>query len=75
LSDTGGQELILRCPACGRSFAVTLPPPATKELTVMCSACDHRLSTDEILDAMASSLNDLVEQTRSKLSGKTPGKS
>lgn len=76
MSDTGGQALILRCPACKQTFAVTLPPSASKDLALVCGVCRHRLSTDEILDAMAASLNDLLEQTRSRLAGRTPpGKS
>ncbi len=75
MSDTqSGQELILHCPACEQPFAVRMSAPAPKELVMVCGACDHRLSTDEILDAMASRLNDLLEQTRSRLSGSTPGK-
>jgi predicted Zn finger-like uncharacterized protein len=74
MSDTGSEALTLRCPACKQSFAVTLAKPAPKELAIVCESCNHRLSTDEILDAMASSLNDLLEQTRSRLSGGTTGK-
>lgn len=76
MSDTGGQELLLRCPACKQSFAAALPTSELKDLAIVCGACSHRLSTDEILDAMAASLNDLLEQTRNRLAGKTPpGKS
>jgi hypothetical protein len=70
----GGQSLMLRCPACRRQFAFAIPSAASKDLWIVCGLCDHRLSTDEILNATAESLNDLVEQTRSRLSGGTPGK-
>jgi predicted Zn finger-like uncharacterized protein len=74
MSDTGSQALILRCPACKLPFAVTLPQSESKDLAVVCSACNHRLGTDQILDAMAASLNDLLEQTRSRLASRTPDK-
>jgi predicted Zn finger-like uncharacterized protein len=71
MSGTGdGRDLMLRCPACERTFAVGVPQAPVKDLSVICGACRHRLSTDEILDAMAASLNDLLDQTRSRLTDK-----
>jgi hypothetical protein len=73
MSDTegGSQSLMLGCPACKQQFPFAMPSSGAKDLSIVCSACDHRLSTDEILNAMASSLNDLVDQTRSRLAGKS----
>jgi hypothetical protein len=39
---------------------------------VSCTACEHLFTTDEMLHAMATSLNELLEQARNKIAGKKP---
>lgn len=71
-------DLELTCPACDQRFGIVTTALDPKELRVICSACQHTLNADEILYAMAMSLNDLLDKTRDRLTDRldeTPDKS
>lgn len=60
-------DLDLRCPACEQRFGVSLSMLNPQDLRIACSGCAHTLSPDEILNAMAVSLNELLDKTRDRL--------
>ena len=65
-------DLILRCPACALRFGVTLAGRGPQTAHVDCTACGHAFTTEEMLAAMAESLNELIALARGKLSGLKP---
>lgn len=67
---TGG-ALTLQCPACDARFGVSLEGRGPENVHVTCTACGHLFTTDEMLIAMAASLNDLLDLTRDKLTPKS----
>jgi predicted Zn finger-like uncharacterized protein len=68
-SDADRGALMLRCPTCGTRFGVSLEGRGPENAHVACTACGHLLTTDEMLQAMTESLNDLLELARTRLSG------
>jgi predicted Zn finger-like uncharacterized protein len=72
MSEPGSGELTLICPACGTRFGVSLEGRGPQNVHVSCTACEHLFTTDEMLHAMATSLNELLEQARNKISSKKP---
>ena len=66
-------DLELLCPSCDQRFGVSMAGLNPQAPRVVCGHCAHMLSPDEILNAMAASLNDLLDQTRDRLTG-VPGK-
>lgn len=70
-SEPTSGALTLRCPNCGERFGVTLEGRGPDNAHVACTACAHVFTTDEMLFAMAASLNDLLDLARTKLSDKT----
>lgn len=68
-----GDDLTLTCPACGARFGVAAPAPDTQSVRIDCSVCGHTLSAEEMLNAMAASLNDLLEQARDRILGDDRG--
>ena len=67
MSEPASGELTLICPACGMRFGVSLEGRGPQNVHVSCTACNHTLTTDEMLHAMATSLNELLEQARNKI--------
>lgn len=68
----GSGDLILRCPACDGRFGVTLEGRGPQNAHVDCTACGHHFTTEEMLAAMAESLNDVMALARDKLAGFKP---
>jgi predicted Zn finger-like uncharacterized protein len=60
-------DLELMCPACNQRFGIVTAALDPQTLRVVCTACDHTLDADEILFAMAVSLDDLLDKTRDQL--------
>lgn len=69
-SDTSG-TLTLLCPTCSTRFGVSLEGRGPQNAHVTCTACGHLFTTDEMLMAMAESLNDLLDLARTKLTPKS----
>jgi len=69
-SEPTSAALTLLCPTCGARFGVTLEGRGPENAHVTCTACAHVFTTDEMLQAMAASLNDLLDLARTKLSRK-----
>lgn len=65
-------DLILRCPACAARFGVTPEGRGPHNVHVDCTACGHVFTTEEMLQAMRESLNDLIALTRDKLARLKP---
>lgn len=65
----GGGDLTLRCPACDGRFGVTLEGRGPDKAHVDCTACGHHFTTEEMLTAMAESLNDVIALARDRLAG------
>lgn len=65
----GGGELILECPICTARFPVTLEGRGPDSAHVKCTGCGHTLTTDEMLLAMAASLNEMLDKARDRLGG------
>lgn len=70
VSGTSG-NLTLLCPTCGERFGVSLDGRGPQNAHVTCTACGHLFTTDEMLMAMAASLNDLLDLARTKLTPKS----
>lgn len=69
-SESTGGVLTLLCPACGTRFGVTLEGHGPENAHVSCTTCAHVFTTDEMLSAMAASLNELLDLARTRLSHK-----
>lgn len=65
-------DLMLRCPACATRFGVTLEGRGPENVHVDCTACGHLFTTEEMLQAMAMSLNELLETARVKFATQKP---
>ncbi len=70
-SESTSGALTLVCPACDTRFGVSLEGRGPENVHVTCTACGHLFTTDEMLMAMAASLNDLLELARIKLTPKS----
>ena len=67
MSDAIGKgDLILRCPACDARFGVSPEGRGPQNALVVCTACGHDFSTEEMVKAMSDSLNELIELARKR---------
>ena len=64
-----GGDLTLRCPACAARFGVSLEGRGPGNAHVDCTSCGHTFTTEEMLAAMAESLNDVIALARDRLAG------